>query len=79
MTNLRDAPYFLLSGPSKYILSLEKADPSAKTYAMQYTWDKNDTNNMFTFSFDTPNSKVSCDCVITYKVSFYLLFIKKVV
>ncbi|KAG7296620.1 hypothetical protein JYU34_020436 [Plutella xylostella] len=57
MTNLRDAPYFLLSGPSKYILSLEKADPSAKTYAMQYTWDKNDTNNMFTFSFDTPNSK----------------------
>lgn len=57
MTNLRDAPYFLMSGPAKYILSLEKADPTANTYAFQYKWDKNDTTNVVSFSFDTPDSK----------------------
>lgn len=61
MTNLHNAPYFLMSGPAKYILSLEKADPSAKTYAFEYKWDKNETNNNILFSFDTPNSKV---CII---------------
>ncbi|KAM3962221.1 LOW QUALITY PROTEIN: apolipoprotein lipid transfer particle [Aphomia sociella] len=57
MTNLHNAPYFLMSGPAKYILSLEKADPSAKTYTVQYNWDKNETTNVIGFSFDTPNSK----------------------
>ncbi|XP_013138334.1 PREDICTED: uncharacterized protein LOC106103192 [Papilio polytes] len=57
MTNLHNAPYFLMSGPAKYILSLEKADPSAKTYAFQYKWQKNDTTNVIGFSFDTPDSK----------------------
>ncbi|XP_013168741.1 PREDICTED: uncharacterized protein LOC106118616 [Papilio xuthus] len=57
MTNLHNAPYFLMSGPAKYILSLEKADPSAKTYAFQYKWQKNDTANVIGFSFDTPDSK----------------------
>ncbi|XP_045507000.1 apolipophorins [Colias croceus] len=57
MTNLRDAPYFIMSGPAKYIVSLEKADPSAKTYALQYKWDRNETTNVLGFSYDTPNSK----------------------
>ncbi|RVE52154.1 hypothetical protein evm_003227, partial [Chilo suppressalis] len=57
MTNLRNAPYFIMSGPAKYILSLEKADPSAKNYAFEYKWDKNETTNVIGFSFDTPNSK----------------------
>ncbi|XP_075986269.1 apolipoprotein lipid transfer particle [Anticarsia gemmatalis] len=57
MTNLRNAPYFLMSGPAKYILSLEKADPTADTYAFQYKWDKNATDNVVSFSFDTPDSK----------------------
>ncbi|KAL4716758.1 hypothetical protein ACJJTC_001914, partial [Scirpophaga incertulas] len=57
MTNIHHAPYFLMSGPAKYILSLEKADPSAKTYAFEYKWDKNETADVIGFSFDTPNSK----------------------
>ncbi|XP_047539341.1 uncharacterized protein LOC125072709 [Vanessa atalanta] len=57
MTNLRNAPYFIMSGPAKYIISLEKADPSAKTYAFQYKWDRNETTDVLGFSFDTPNSK----------------------
>ncbi|CAK1547731.1 unnamed protein product [Leptosia nina] len=57
MTNLRNAPYFIMSGPAKYIVSLEKADPSAKTYALQYKWDRNDTTDVLEFSYDTPNSK----------------------
>lgn len=59
MTNLSDAPYFIMSGPAKYIVSLEKADPSAKTYALQYKWDRNDTTDVLEFSYDTPDSKVS--------------------
>ncbi|XP_045454917.1 apolipophorins [Melitaea cinxia] len=57
MTNLRNAPYFLMSGPAKYIVSLEKADKSAKTYAFQYKWERNETTDVLGFSFDTPNSK----------------------
>ncbi|XP_068624199.1 uncharacterized protein Apoltp [Battus philenor] len=57
MTNLHNAPYFIMSGPAKYIVSLEKADPSAKTYAFQYKWDRNATTDVIGFSFDTPNSK----------------------
>ncbi|XP_060807756.1 uncharacterized protein LOC106135284 [Amyelois transitella] len=57
MTNIRNAPYFIMSGPAKYIVSLEKADPSAKTYAFQYHWDRNETANVIGFSFDTPDSK----------------------
>lgn len=58
MTALVNAPYFLMSGPAKYILSLEKADPSANIYAFEYKWDKNDTSNIISFSFDTPESQV---------------------
>lgn len=69
MTNLRNAPYFLMSGPAKYILSLEKADPSARIYTFQYNWDKNETTNVIGFSFDTPNSNVSkvirCYCSLS--------------
>ncbi|CAH2058175.1 unnamed protein product, partial [Iphiclides podalirius] len=57
MTNINNAPYFIMSGPAKYILSLEKADPSAKTYTFQYKWDRNSTTDVIGFSFDTPNSK----------------------
>ncbi|VVC87834.1 unnamed protein product [Leptidea sinapis] len=57
MTNLRNAPYFIMSGPAKYIVSLEKADRSAHTYALLYTWTKNETTNVLGFSYDTPNSK----------------------
>ncbi|GBP16854.1 Apolipophorins [Eumeta japonica] len=57
MENLVNAPYFLLSGPSKYLISLDKADPSAKTYSFRYTWDSNNATNIFNFSFNTPDSK----------------------
>ncbi|XP_049881187.1 uncharacterized protein LOC126377497 [Pectinophora gossypiella] len=57
MTNIANAPYFLMSGPAKYIVSLEKADPSAKTYAFEYKWDRNETTDVVGLSFNTPNSK----------------------
>ncbi|XP_073960757.1 apolipophorins-like [Choristoneura fumiferana] len=57
MTNLKNAPYFIMSGPAKYILSLEKADPSANTYSFQYKYDKNETNSLLSFTFNTPDSK----------------------
>ncbi|KAI5644619.1 lipoprotein amino terminal region domain-containing protein [Phthorimaea operculella] len=57
MTNIANAPYFLMSGPAKYIVSLEKADPSAKTFSFEYKWDKNATANHVQFTFNTPNSQ----------------------
>ncbi|XP_063394239.1 uncharacterized protein LOC134679271 [Cydia fagiglandana] len=57
MTNLKGAPYFIMSGPAKYVLSLEKADPSAKIYSFQYKWDKNQTSDVIAFTFDTPDSQ----------------------
>ncbi|XP_041972420.1 uncharacterized protein LOC121728328 [Aricia agestis] len=57
MTNLRDAPYFLMSGPAKYIVSLEKADRSARTYSFRYRWDRNATADVLDLSYDTPDSK----------------------
>lgn len=50
-----------MSGPAKYIVSLEKADPSAKIYSFLYKSDSNDSTTEVGFSFDTPNSKVSED------------------
>ncbi|XP_026316021.1 uncharacterized protein LOC113227343 [Hyposmocoma kahamanoa] len=57
MTNIMNAPYFLMSGPAKYIVSLEKADPSAKIYSFLYKSDSNESTTEVGFSFDTPNSK----------------------
>ncbi|KAI8423691.1 hypothetical protein MSG28_012726 [Choristoneura fumiferana] len=59
MTNLKNAPYFIMSGPAKYILSLEKADPSANTYSFQYKYDKNETNSLLSFTFNTPDTSLS--------------------
>lgn len=47
-----------MAGPAKYLLSLEKVDPSAKVYHILYSWMSNKTANILSFSFDTPGSKV---------------------
>lgn len=34
------APYFILSGPALFKISLIKADPTAKNYLLKYAWEK---------------------------------------
>lgn len=58
MTNMTDAPYFIMAGPAYYLLSLEKVDPTASIYSFLYTWNANDTTNVISFIFDTPGSAV---------------------
>lgn len=35
-----NAPYFLLSGPTLFKVSMIKADPTAKHYLLEYKWEK---------------------------------------
>ncbi|XP_077295548.1 apolipoprotein lipid transfer particle [Arctopsyche grandis] len=72
MTNVGNAPYFIMAGPAHYLLSLEKVDPTAKVYSFLYAWNTNDTTNDIRFSFDTPNSltKRSIDSSVTYSKEF---------
>lgn len=58
LTSVEDPPYFLFAGPSNYLLSLEKVDPSANIYSFQYNMDSNETATVVGFAFDTPGSKV---------------------
>lgn len=58
VTKIGNAPYFILAGPAGFGLSLEKADPTAKTYFLEYKWNKSDTSSGISFTFDTPGSSV---------------------
>ncbi|XP_076760898.1 apolipoprotein lipid transfer particle [Xylocopa sonorina] len=54
-----DAPYFLLSGPTLFKISLIKADPTAQNYLLEYKWEKRKEENVLRIAFDTPGSQVN--------------------
>ncbi|KAF5274561.1 hypothetical protein FQA39_LY07173 [Lamprigera yunnana] len=56
VTKIENAPSFILAGPSEYSLSLEKTDPSIKSYVFEYKWDKTTDANAISVTFDTPGS-----------------------
>lgn len=58
VTKIDYAPYFILAGPAGFRLSLQKADPTAKTYFLEYKWNKSDTGSAISLTFDTPGSAV---------------------
>ncbi|XP_076235875.1 apolipoprotein lipid transfer particle [Calliopsis andreniformis] len=62
------APYFVLSGPTLFKISLLKADPTAKNYLLEYKWEKTEKQNLFRVAFDTPGSQVNRELSAT--VSF---------
>lgn len=39
VTDTANAPYFILNGPTLFRTSIIKADPSAKSYLFEYTWN----------------------------------------
>jgi hypothetical protein len=37
--HLNSSSHFILNGPTKFSASLQKADPTAKKYLLEYKWD----------------------------------------
>lgn len=58
VTKINNASYFILAGSSGVRLSLQKADPTTKTYLLEYKWEDNNNGSYISLTFDTPGSKV---------------------
>jgi len=49
----------IINGPAKLAASLQKADPTAKKYVLEYKWDTTEKNvTTISLVFDTPDSKL---------------------
>lgn len=59
VTKNPNAPYFVLAGPTLFKISLNKADPTAENYLLEYKWEKTEKQNIFRVAFDTPGSQVN--------------------
>lgn len=58
VTKINNASYFILSGSSGFRLSLQKSDPTTKTYLLEYKWEDTHNSSYISLTFDTPGSKV---------------------
>lgn len=56
VTKMRDAPYLLLAGPAGFRLSLQKSDPTAKKYLLEYRWTRSENVSVVSLTFDTPGA-----------------------
>ncbi|XP_032670099.1 uncharacterized protein LOC116843644 isoform X1 [Odontomachus brunneus] len=59
VTKNPQAPYFILTGLTLFKVSLNKADPTAKNYVFEYSWNKTEKHSIFRLMFDTPGSQVN--------------------
>lgn len=59
VTAMNKVPGFVLAGPSGFRLALQKIDPTARTYFMEYQWNVKDNRNYITFVLDTPGAQIS--------------------
>ncbi|XP_063971909.1 uncharacterized protein LOC135159796 [Diachasmimorpha longicaudata] len=57
-TEITDASYFLLNGPTVLRTSIIKADPTAESYLFEYKWNASPTESTVKLAFDTPGSKI---------------------
>lgn len=58
VTKINNATYFILAGSSGFRLSLQKSDPTTKTYILEYKWEDTHNSSYISLTFDTPGSKV---------------------
>lgn len=56
VTQVNNASYFILAGPAGFRLSLQKTDPTATTYLLEYKWVEKSTGSYASITFDTPGS-----------------------
>ncbi|XP_024879673.1 uncharacterized protein LOC112459670 [Temnothorax curvispinosus] len=68
VTKDSSAPYFVLDGLTLFKVSLLKADPTAKNYVLEYSWNKTQEFSTFKLMFDTPGSQVNREisAVVTF-------------
>ncbi|XP_043484877.1 apolipophorins [Leptopilina heterotoma] len=53
-----NASYFLLNGPTLLKVSVIKADPTAKSYIIEYRMERNENESFIKLAFDTPGSQM---------------------
>lgn len=58
VTKIPEAPYSILAGPAGFRVSLQKADPTAKTYLLEYKWTHLKNSSVVSLTFDTPGSSL---------------------
>ncbi|XP_055591953.1 uncharacterized protein LOC129743787 [Uranotaenia lowii] len=58
VSNLTGIPSLILSGPVNLDISLQKADPTAKVFLFQYSWDQQPNTSTGSIIFETPNSQI---------------------
>ncbi|KAK2581438.1 hypothetical protein KPH14_005113 [Odynerus spinipes] len=68
VTKNPNASYFLLNGPTLFKISVIKADPTAKSYLLEYKWERTEKQSVFKVAFDTPGSQMKRELSAT--VSF---------
>lgn len=56
VTKMKSAPYLLLAGPAGFRLSLQKSDPTAKEYLLEYRWTRSENVSVLSLTFDTPGA-----------------------
>ncbi|XP_011308401.1 uncharacterized protein Apoltp isoform X2 [Fopius arisanus] len=67
-TEITDASYLLLNGPTLLRTSIIKADPTAESYLFEYKWNASPTESTIKLAFDTPGSKIhrEASAVLTF-------------
>lgn len=58
VTKINNASYFIIAGSSGFRLSLQKSDPTTKTYILEYKSEDTHNSSYISLTFDTPDSKV---------------------
>lgn len=56
VTKMKNAPYLLLAGPAGFRLSLQKSDPRAKKYLLEYRRTRSANVSVISLTFDTPGA-----------------------
>lgn len=63
VTKNPNAPYFMLSGPALFKISLIKADPTAKDYLLMYTWNKTKVSSLIFIFCITKYNRISSNLI----------------
>lgn len=58
VTKNETAAYSILSGPAGFRVYLQKADPNAKTYLLEYKWTDLHNSSVVSLTFDTSGSSI---------------------
>lgn len=58
VTDIANVPHFIMAGPAGFRLSLQKSDPTAITYLLEYKWEETPASSYMSLTLDTPDSSI---------------------